>query len=85
MNTIIYDDDISTLNLIFEEYPKGSLLVVCPVCKTELLVILDAKGVATHKLAPGIYCKNNHIRSLFNFRGKHVAPLQDELGSKKDA
>lgn len=70
MNTIVYDDEISTLNLIFEEYPKGSLSVLCPVCKAELTVVLDAKDVEEHKLGPGVYCEQNHVRSLFNFRGE---------------
>lgn len=70
MKTIIYDDEISTLNLIFEECPKGGLCVLCPVCKAELTVVLDATDVEKHKLGPGVYCSQNHIRSLFNFRGK---------------
>lgn len=70
MKTVMYDDEIFTLNMIFAEYPKGGLSVCCPVCKEELVVVLDAKDVKKHGLGPGIYCKNNHIRSLFNIRGK---------------
>ena len=70
MKFVVYDDEISTLNLIFEEYPKGGLSVLCPVCNETVTVVLDTKDVEKHELGPGIYCKNNHVRSLFNFRGK---------------
>jgi hypothetical protein len=68
MQTIIYDDEIHTLNLIFAEYPKGTLSVLCPICKEELIVVLTAEDVTEHKLGPGVYCRRSHIRSLFNLR-----------------
>lgn len=70
MSTIVYDDEISTLKLIFDEYPKGGLSVLCPICKSELTVVLNVKDAEKFQLGPGIYCENNHIRSIFNFRGK---------------
>jgi hypothetical protein len=69
MSVMVYDDELATLNRIFAEYPEGGLSVLCPTCKEELIVVLDVDDVKTHRLGPGIYCRKNHLRSLFHYRG----------------
>lgn len=69
METIVYDKKISTLNRIWEEYHTGELSVICPVCKEEVIVVLNLSDAELHKRGPGIYCKNNHFTTIFNIKG----------------
>lgn len=68
METIIYDGTLPTKRKIFDEFPKGELSVVCPKCKQEVIIVLDAAGVEKYGKAPGIYCPNGHFWTVFNLR-----------------
>lgn len=68
MKTIVYDGELETTNKIFDEYPTGNLSVICPKCKEEAIVVLDADDIKKHNRAPGIYCRNGHFWTVFNYR-----------------
>lgn len=68
METIIYDGKLATKKRIFDEFHAGNLSVVCPKCKEEVIVVLDVADVERHKKAPGIYCRNGHFWTVFDYR-----------------
>lgn len=68
METIIYNDEIEILNKIVKEYHSGNLLVICPKCKEEVIIVLDVKDAQKHQRGPGIYCRNGDFVSIFNMR-----------------
>lgn len=70
MEIIVYDDEVSTLMRIVESYDKGEMSVVCPVCRDEVIVVLNLSDAKLYKRGPGIYCRNNHFTSIFNVKGK---------------
>lgn len=68
MEIIVYNGSTQIKKRIFEEYSSGNLLVICPKCRKEVIIIIDENAVKKHKKAPGIYCPNQHFWTVFNLR-----------------
>lgn len=65
---IIFDNSREMLGKLIELHPKG-VKFLCPVCHSELDVVLswdEARSVGKH---PGIYCPSqqpSHVYRMFN-------------------
>jgi hypothetical protein len=69
MPTLVYDETSAMRNNL-EEYAKEGITLLCPRCKSELIVALDVESIRKHQVHPGIYCSKypNHFFEMFEIR-----------------
>ncbi len=66
MEEITYNETLSQLNYIFENYGKGDLVVICPKCKKEVIIAITPGDVKKYQRGPGMFCPNGDFWRLFN-------------------
>jgi hypothetical protein len=57
-NEHIFNDALDNTDKIFELY-LGGAKILCPRCKSELLVVSNHESAVKNKTKPGIYCPQN--------------------------
>jgi len=70
MKIIEYKRGKEFRDIVFSEYQSGSVIIICPQCKQEMLVILDENAVKKHQRAQGLYCPNGHVQVVYNIKGE---------------
>jgi hypothetical protein len=58
----IFDDALDSTEKIFDLYSHG-VKILCPRCRSELLIVPDRESAVKNKTKPGIYCltNTNHV------------------------
>lgn len=66
---LVYDGSLKSLRQVFA-LAGTETKVLCPRCRSELVVIIDAQTAAEKKLHPSIFCPRDkrHVFDLLNLR-----------------
>jgi uncharacterized protein YbaR (Trm112 family) len=69
---ITYDPKEHTLRKIKHLIKEGYILI-CPECRSDLIVALTVEDANKHEVHPGVYCSNNksHIGILVSLAESH--------------
>ena len=68
----VYDGSSEGLRQVYEFHPRGTA-ILCPKCRSQLIVALDLEAANRHKVHPGLYCPldANHMTELLSLAEVH--------------
>jgi hypothetical protein len=89
--TVIYNRNEDNIREAFELFSQG-YKILCPICKSELLILADYDSSSKYQKHLGIYCPKNEnhvgirlfLRSVREEVWKKFYELQEKRLSKKD-
>jgi hypothetical protein len=63
----IFDNSSAGLNPMFEAHSRGAK-ILCPICRSELWVVVDAESAIKYSMPAGVYCPKSpkHVSRSFN-------------------